>query len=200
MWKKYQDKIYFILFVLQITLIYKLIQIYFTNGHDIKIPLDDKIPFIAPFVAFYMLYAAVLILFFILAYKNKHLFLASSKSFLFAATICSLIYIFFPTAVIRPEILPTTIFNKLVLFIYSIDTAVNAFPSEHITFSILANLCLSRINKKLSYFLWPLTFLIVLSTLFIKQHYIFDVLAGILLAWISYQFIFKRNLSRQTKT
>jgi membrane-associated phospholipid phosphatase len=186
-WKKYLDKIVFVLFILQITIIYKLIQAYFLPGSIFKIGfIDDNIPFISVFVIPYLLYVVVLFLPFFLTFKNKKQFLAVSSAFLFASLVCNIIYVLFPTMVVRPDLLATNIFNRLVLFVYSIDGVLNCFPSEHVTFSVLANLILLKINKKLAYYLIPLTVLIVLATLFIKQHYVPDIFAGIALAFLSY--------------
>ncbi len=169
-----------------------LIQAYFLPGNIFKIPfIDDNIPFISIFVIPYLLYVVVLFLPFVLSYKNKKQFLAVSSAFLFASLICNIIFVLFPTMVVRPEVLATNIFNRLVLFVYSIDGVLNCFPSEHVTFSVLANLILFKIKKKYAYYLIPLTVLIVLSTLFIKQHYIPDIFAGIALAFLSF-WVFKK--------
>ena len=85
------------------------------------------------------------------------------------------------------------IFDKLVLFIYSVDTAQNSFPSEHVTFTVLANLCLMRMSRKFALLLLPLTCLIVISTVLIKQHYLPDIIGGIGLAWLVFHYIFKKN-------
>jgi membrane-associated phospholipid phosphatase len=191
-WKKYLDKIVFVVFLLQITLIYKLIQIYVPSGSIFKIPfIDDNIPFISVFVIPYLLYVVVLLLPFVLTFRNKKQFLAVSTAFLFASVMCNIIFVLFPTMVIRPEVLAINILNKSVLFVYTVDGVLNCFPSEHVTFSVLANLCLLKINKKLAYYLIPLTILIIFSTLFIKQHYFPDILGGIVLAFLGY-LIFKK--------
>ncbi|MBU1704688.1 MAG: phosphatase PAP2 family protein [Nanoarchaeota archaeon] len=190
LWKN--EKIIFILFILQITVVYKLIQIYFSQGIIFKTVLDDKIPFIPEFVIPYLLFIIVLSLPFILTLKNKKDFLAISRLFLIVSAVCNLTYIFFQTTIIRPEIISSTIFDRLVLFVYSIDSPLNLFPSEHVTFSVLSTLCLFKINRKLAYIILPFTALIVISTLFIKQHHIPDVLAGLMLAFLGYWFIFKR--------
>lgn len=193
MWRKYQAQIYFILFLLQITLVYKLIQWNFVSGQTFKLALDDKIPFVALFVVPYILYLAVLIGIFVLATKDKRLFLATAKTFFWAALVCNLFFILLPTMVNRISILPANIFDKLVIFIYSIDTAKNSFPSEHVTFTVLANLCLIQISRVISWFLLPLTCLIVISTVLIKQHYLPDIIGGLALAWLVYHYIFKKH-------
>jgi membrane-associated phospholipid phosphatase len=189
----YKDKIIFVLFFLQVTLFYNLIQTYFPTGHIFKIPLiDEAIPFLSVFVIPYLLFIFVLFLPFAMAFRDKKRFLALSASFLFASVVCNIVYVLFQTTALRPEVLPSTIFDELVLFVYAIDKPLNLFPSGHVTFSVLSTLCLTRINKKLAYAILPVTILIVLSTLFIKQHYVPDVLGGLALAFLSFQ-IFRKT-------
>ena len=199
MLKKYADKIVFAIFVLQITLVYKLIQAYFPTGYVFNMPfIDNNVPFLSVFAVPYLLYVAVLILPFAMTFKNKKHMLALSSSFLFASLVCNIFYVLFPTMVIRPEVLPSTIFNRLVLFIYSIDGVTNCFPSEHVTFSILSNLCMVNIRKKIAYYMIPATALVVIATLFIKQHYVPDVLAGMVLAFLSF-LVFKKIMQKIAK-
>jgi len=199
MLKKYADKIVFAIFVLQITLIYKLIQVYFPTGHVFNMPfIDNNVPFLSVFAVPYLLYVAVLILPFAMTFKNKKHMLALSSSFLFSSLVCNIFYVLFPIIVIMPEILTSTIFNRLVLFIYSIDGVTNCFPSEHVTFSILSNLCMVNIRKKIAYYMIPATALVVIATLFIKQHYVPDVLAGMVLAFLSF-LVFKKIMQKIAK-
>ena len=190
------NKIVFVIFVLQMTLVYKVIQEYAPTGQVFKIPLlDDNIPFVPIFVIPYFLFAVSLFLPFVLTWRDNKKFLALSIVFLTAATLCNVIYVLFQTSIVRPEILPSSIFNRLILFVYSIDAPVNLFPSGHVTFSVLSNLCLIKINKKVAMFFAPITLGIVLSTLFIKQHHSPDVLAGLILALLGYQ-LFRRLLRK----
>ncbi len=188
-----KNKIIFVIFVLQMTLFYKIIQNYLPGGQIFKIPIiDDHIPFLAVFVIPYFLFAVVLFLPFLMTFKDNKKFLAVSVTFLAAAIVCNIIYVLFQTTVTRPEILPSSIFQKLIIFIYSIDDPVNLFPSGHVTFSVLSNLCIYKINKKIALWLIPITILIVSSTLFIKQHHTPDILAGLALAILCYKLVFKK--------
>ena len=94
-----------------------------------------------------------------------------------------------------PVIVGTTIFSmhrrRVFLEITrQFDAACNTFPSGHVTFSWIIYFCarmsdnIKRTNKLIYiYLLW--TILISISTLVLKQHYIFDVISGIILAYIS---------------
>ena len=67
-------------------------------------------------------------------------------------------------------------------------------------FSVLSNLCIFKINKKIACILIPITILIVLSTLFIKQHNIVDIFAGLILAFLAFEFVFKKVIRKDFKT
>ncbi|MFA6088421.1 MAG: phosphatase PAP2 family protein [Candidatus Woesearchaeota archaeon] len=190
-WKKHKGAIFFILFIIQITFFYKLIQIFSSKGLIIKTALDDKIPFLSFFVIFYLSILIILFLPFILTFRNKITFLKLATTFFIISIMCNLTYVLFQTTIIRALVIPSTIFDKLVLFIYSIDNPFNSIPSMHVTFSVLSNLCLFNINKKVAYVILPFTILLILSTLFIKQHYIPGVLTGLVFAVLGYV-LFKR--------
>ena len=196
-WKKHKDKIVFLLFLIQFILIYKLIQEIVTQGRLLTIPIiDNFIPLIPIFVIPYLLFFPFILLPIAMVWKDKKRLFQIAITYLFASTIANLIFLIFQTTVIRPELFPSTIANRWIIYIYSFDKPLNLFPSTHVTFTALANLCLLKINKKIAYGVLPLTILIILSTMFIKQHYIPDLFAGLLLAWLSYEFIYKRTFSQ----
>jgi membrane-associated phospholipid phosphatase len=64
---------------------------------------------------------------------------------------------------------------------------VNAFPSLHVSLTILAVLFVFARSWKWGVRLLPLGVLIILSTLFIKQHAVVDVIGGLLLAWVVFR-------------
>jgi len=113
-WKNYADKIVFVLFVLQITLFYKLIQLYVPAGQIFKInSIDNIIPLMPIFVIPYVLFIPILFLPFVMSLKDKKLFLAISASFLTASIICNIVYILFQTTIYRPEIPAVNIIQQV---------------------------------------------------------------------------------------
>ena len=122
--------------------------------------------------------------------------------------IADIIYIFFPvsTYVWREEILANAsryqgnIFAQVVFNYYNTDTSFNCFPSLHAAVSTITFYAWYRYYKlkpnlkKLS--ITIITFIIatgvILSTLFVKQHYILDEIAGILLAYLVGRILFNR--------
>lgn len=191
-WKEYKGEILFVLFILQIILVYKLVQFYYPVGYELKTFLDDKIPLIPFFAVFYLLICPLIFLPFIYAYKNKRLFYHLSLTFFLVATFLNIFYVLFQTTVPRPDVLPSGLFGRLVAFIYSFDKPLCCFPSGHAAFSLLVNLSFFKIKKKVAYYLIPLTVLIFLSTLFIKQHYVLDIVGGAVVAVLGYYLVFGR--------
>ena len=123
---------------------------------------------------------------------------------LVAGTILCLFYVFFPSFYPREDWVDTsTVSGMVVEFTRMIDGANNTFPSGHVTFAWMLAffVSISSVGKKylslrVAYIVWAS--LISVSTLTLKQHYLFDVVSGILLAGIIF-YVFKRSpLFRET--
>jgi membrane-associated phospholipid phosphatase len=100
-------------------------------------------------------------------------------------------YIFFfliyPTAAPRPERVVGEGFAVWGLStLYSSDPPYNCFPSLHVAHSFVSALAAFRVHRKLGWFAVICAALVALSTLFTKQHYVLDVIAGVLLALVAY--------------
>lgn len=96
------------------------------------------------------------------------------------------VFIYFPTYVPRPSILFDDPFSKLVSAIYSADKPYNCLPSAHVSYSMIIAIyvaksrCFSNRTKVISSIICVL---IVLSTLYIKQHYFLDAVTGVLASY-----------------
>lgn len=167
------------------------------QAHKLETRLDSIIRFNPIFSAFYTLYFfEVLIIFFIFFKKEKTL--RNIVLMLVISTIIhNIIFLTYPAAIDRPNIINQNFFNKLTLFYYNIDKPYNAFPSMHISLITITFLSLFFYwNKKYSLILLPLYLLTAISTVYIKQHYVIDVIAGILLGVLIFQiFKIKNKLS-----
>jgi membrane-associated phospholipid phosphatase len=106
-------------------------------------------------------------------------------------------WLYYPTVLPRPD--PTGMgegFCAWTLKIaYSWDSPRNCFPSLHVAQPILAALTCSLVSRGLGLAVGLWAALIAISTLFTKQHYVADVIAGALLAGLAY-FVFLRSYSR----
>ncbi|MCF7901696.1 phosphatase PAP2 family protein, partial [Candidatus Woesearchaeota archaeon] len=154
--------------------------------------VDDFIPFVPFFSVFYVLFIPLLILIFSFYWNSQKNFYKLSFTLFLAVTITSLFHLFIPTLILRPIILESNFFTGLVSWIYSNDLPFNLFPSGHVFYSLLSNLCLYSVDKNKALYLFPVTFLVCISTVFIKQHYLFDVLFSVLLSFLLYFFVYKK--------
>jgi len=139
---------------------------------------DDKIPFLPVFSLPYLLYLPYL--FFIITYGilTSSYWANIAASALAIQLVAAYVYKLHQTKVRRPNITAKDVFSRMTAFIYRHDAPYNCYPSLHVAYSLL---CLYW-----SSFLFPAAFpafavftaAIVLSTLFIKQHAVADVVAG----------------------
>ena len=166
--------------------------------HVIHMAIDDYIPFCEYFVIPYFLwfaYVAIGIIYF--ALKNKEEYYNLCKILFFGMTVFLVVSTFCPNGhYLRPSTFARdNIFVDMVRKLYAMDTATNLFPSIHVYNSIVVNAVIwhckdFKKNHIIRYFSGILMISIVLSTMFLKQHSIFDVITGILLAHATIHFFY----------
>lgn len=161
-------------------------------------PIDNHIPFIEYFVVPYLLwfvFIAVTMGYFFFTDKWGFYKLAA---FLFTGmTVFLIICTIFPNAL---NLRPTTfvrdnIFVDLVKLVYRADTPTNVLPSIHVFNSIGSCIAIShsdalKKHRKIQYSAYTLALLIILSTVFLKQHSVTDVIAAVAMACIIYPFVY----------
>ncbi len=195
-------------FVIYMVWFYYLEQTVTKNYYSIHIKLDDLIPFNEWFVIPYMLwflYIFLTVVYFFFASRDEFY---KVTAFLFIGmTICLIIYTIWPNGQdLRPNLDALgrdNIFIRIVRRLYSTDTSTNVCPSIHVFNSIGAAIpiCKSESLRKkrwLTYGSIILTIFISLSTVFLKQHSAFDVIMGVLLAFVMYLVVYVWMAARQT--
>ena len=93
-------------------------------------------------------------------------------------------------------------FTRLVIMIYSSDTSTNVFPSIHVFNSLAVHMSLTncealRDYKGVRYGSLVLTLLIIMSTMFLKQHSVIDVCCGATLALFGYLFFYPQKAGEE---
>ena len=177
-------------FILQ-SLIYFITKLFQNNPVYLNNAIDDRIPFIPSFVVFYVMWYLFLILIPLLILKyNKKVFDKYIVVSILYAILEGIIFILFPTTMNRQPLVVTDISTWVVDIIYKVDTPVcNLFPSAHCAFSILfiiSILDVKEVKKEYKILIIISSLLIILSTLFIKQHVVIDVLGALLIVPIYY--------------
>lgn len=157
--------------------------------HFLCTALDDKIPFVSYFIYIYIggffqwAYCAYIVCKQDEMTANKVFSAIAIGSFIGFLT-----FMIYPTAVNRPEIVGQGFTNDFCRFIYSVDNIICACPSFHCFCSTIVVLIYKKyecVSKKTINFNIVYSLLVFISTLLTKQHYIVDILPGILLAFIS---------------
>ena len=170
----------------------------FSHYYLIHSPLDDYIPFVEYFIVPYLLwflFIAVTIAYFFFTDKKGYYQLTA---FLFTGmTIFLIICTVFPNELnLRPHTFANdTVFTRLVQQLYSTDTPTNVLPSIHVYNSLGAHFAVMN-NETLSGKKWVrrgsmiLCVSIILSTMFIKQHSMFDVLMAFIMGAVMYAAVY----------
>lgn len=169
--------------------------------HLIHSSLDDKIPFCEYFIIPYFLwffYIAGTVLFFIYFNEDRNEYLNLLINLGLGMTLFLIVSYVYPNGLaLRPQVFPRdNVFTTMVQHLYRIDTPTNVLPSIHVYNSVAAfcaiNSCKKLQNHKwVRYSAFVLTTLIILSTMFLKQHSICDVATGITFSVASYIIIYK---------
>ncbi|MCI7795708.1 MAG: phosphatase PAP2 family protein [Lachnospiraceae bacterium] len=175
--------------------------------HVIHTPLDDMIPFCEYFIIPYLmwfLYVAVAVTYFFFNSKDDYYRICT---FLFTGmTISLLVCTLYPNGTnFRPHIDPDqNIFCYLVTKLWSIDPCINVFPSIHVYNSIGVHLAVTKSEKlsKSRPIVWSsgiLMILICLSTVFLKQHSVVDVVGSLMMASVISPIVYTPAAARRRK-
>jgi hypothetical protein len=177
-----------------------------TDGGHAKVllsPLDEILPVI-PFMSIPYLgwYPYIFLAMALLCLKDRSIYFKILVSMNISLILCYIIYYNFQTTVIRPVIFVTNWTEQLLQTIYHNDPPFNCFPSIHCLHSylVMRGAWLSKnISNRTKFTFTFVSFTIILSTLFIKQHVIYDVISAILLGEVVFCFIYGIGLVKEKK-
>lgn len=178
------------------------------NYKIISMDIDKHIPFCEVFIIPYLLwffYVAAVIIYFIFANKTDYYKLCA---FLFTGmTLFLIISTLWPNGHhLRPLAMPRdNIFTDMVQGLYRTDTATNLWPSIHVYNSLGAHIAIAhspKFEKRKGIRLASLILSssIVMSTVFLKQHSMFDVITAFALATFMYVIVYRRDILRTLHT
>lgn len=164
--------------------------------YSLMTELDSMIPFTREFIIFYCSWYLFLPIVIIGLYlKEREGYLKLLMGFSLGMMCCYLIYALFQTTVPRPEILGNDIYSNLTRRIYANDNPFNCFPSIHVFTTAYSCFVIKegyfRDKLLFRHSLNILGILIILSTLFVKQHVVLDGVGGAALAFLMYRLMYK---------
>lgn len=151
---------------------------------SIETSWDLALPFVPPFVLFYILaFAQWALNYILIARDSKKLCYRFVIGNVISKVFCLAFFVLMPTTMTRPVVNGSDLFSRLVHLIYASDPPVNLFPSIH----CLESWCCIRASFLLKHKSIPYRIATVImslgvfaSTLLIKQHVLVDVFGGII--------------------
>jgi membrane-associated phospholipid phosphatase len=166
--------------------------------HAPALALDRLIPLAPTWALVYGTFYAFLIVLPVFVLQQQELIRRTVWSYLTVWTVAYICFLLYPTVAPRPSTVAGTGFVVWGLrFLYGADPPYNCFPSIHVAHSFVSALACYRVHRTLGVVAISCASLVAVSTLFTKQHYVADVIAGILLALAAYA-VFLRGDSRAT--
>jgi membrane-associated phospholipid phosphatase len=150
----------------------------------LRTPLDDALPLIPLFVIPYdslepLIYFSLIVF---LVFRTR-IFQSAALSLIVAMLVSYAVYFFLQTEVLRPVVSGSDALSRMIRDVYAGDNPYNDFPSLHTSLSTIIAIAWWRTDRRLGIVAGAWTALIIASTVFVKQHYVADVAAGLLLAW-----------------
>ena len=171
-------------------ILYWFLKLFQSNPTYIDYYLDDKIPFLGRFVYIYdTFYPFVFFSLYLLYKKDKKAYFKGIIAGVMGFIICDIIFLSIPTIMYRPVIPSIDPLTDLVIkitFLYD-SPPLNCFLSIHclFCFQVIFSYIKSKCTLKRKFWIILSASLIIISTLFVKQHFIYDVIAAFLVCMIA---------------
>ena len=164
--------------------------------HAPALALDRLLPLAPTWALVYGALYAFLIVLPVFVVQQEELIHRTVWAYLTVWTVAYTCFLLYPTVAPRPDTVMGGGFAVWGLrFLYDADPPYNCFPSLHVAHSFVSALACYRVHRTLGLVAVSCASLVAISTLFTKQHYVADLIAGILLALAAYA-VFLRGYSR----
>ena len=172
--------------------------------HVVHTALDDMIPFEEIFVIPYLLwfpYIMLTVLYFTFREDEKMGYFQLAANLIMGMTVFLIVSYAYPNMqLLRPASFERdNVFTHMVSVLYRKDTPTNILPSIHVFNSIACHLAVHRSPslrriKALHAGSFTLMLLIILSTMFLKQHSVVDVCLGMTMALFGYVLFYSQRV------
>lgn len=151
--------------------------------HNISTYIDGILPFCPFFITIYFLaYVQWVVGFIMVARESKYHCYRYMTGEIIAKLICLVLFVVYPTTVIRPEINGDGIWQIITAKTYSIDAADNLFPSIHCLeswFCFRSSMSMKKVGRTYKLLMLIFALLVFASTVLVKQHVVIDIIGGI---------------------
>ncbi|MBP1965894.1 phosphatase PAP2 family protein [Paenibacillus aceris] len=157
-----------------------------TMAYSLVTDLDRQIPFLKGFVVPYLSwYGFLFVGFLYLAYKDRRNYYITLVESVIGLLICYGVYAIYQTTVPRPDLAGSDPLLQMVEWVYRSDQPFNCFPSTHVLTSYLmmrAYLRSTQVAMRNKIIVSGMSLLIIVSTQFVKQHVLLDIVGAVLVA------------------
>lgn len=149
---------------------------------SVEMGVDKNIPLIVYFIIPYLSYFPFFVLGWVyLFFFSGEYYVSFVISFGLIGLIANIIFVVFQTSAPRAKIESNDIHSRLLRWHYSLARPVNALPSLHVAHSICVGIFLALEIPSLFLLWYFISSLISIATLLTKEHYLLDVVAGLIL-------------------
>lgn len=190
-----------LLFVLYFVVSYKTVQflvLTYLQPVPLILPGEEKIPFIPSLL---LVYGSLYIVpgFLVFWVEKPGQLYKIVKAFFVMTLIHFAFFLIFPVKyTLRPNLPRESggIVMDLLALLYTADGPTNNFPSLHVSFAFLTYFLVQRYRPRVARAVLVLSIAVSISTVFIKQHYIADVISAIVLTVLVKPFLVDRKYER----
>lgn len=177
--KKWIVDVALLLVTTTVLLMYLVVNIPQNTLHVLRTSLDNQIPrlpiFAIPYLAFLPWLYSTLIYSFV---KNRY-FRQLAISFIVINLIAYVVYLTFQTYIPRNPITSFDFFSGILQFIYNHDQPYAGFPSLHSALSASIATYFVCMKSEWRWSAVVMAVLVIVSTLFTKQHFVLDAVSGV---------------------
>ena len=151
---------------------------------SIPVPFENAIPFAPEWVTVY----TATFIFWLLGLavcmrQERELCFRMFTGIYIAELICAVFFVAMPTVIVRPEATGGVYYDRLLAQLYAADQPTNLFPSMHCMFAymVFRGFMIAKLDKRVIIGSGLFAALVCASTVFVKQHFLLDTFAGIIL-------------------
>lgn len=168
--------------------------------HVMYCALDDRIPFCELFLIPYLFWFIYMVGIHVYTlFLDQRAFQRLMQFIILSYSIGLVFFYCYPTIqLLRPDVFPRdNLLTDMMAAFYRTDTNTNVCPSLHVVGS-MAVFYAAKDTKLFQHKGWRLffyvaTFLICISTVFLKQHSVIDVVVGMLVSWCVAGLVYRKE-------
>ncbi len=156
--------------------------------HSIPVSFEDAIPFAPEWVTVYTATFIFWVLGLVMCMcQERELCFRMFTGIYIAELICAVFFIALPTVIDRPDAAGSLYYDRLLAQLYAADQPTNLFPSMHCMFAymVFRGFMIAKLDKPVVIGSGLFAALVCASTVFVKQHFLLDTFAGIILGEVA---------------